>query len=314
MGVAEEVSPQRGLVLEAREGFDRGGDDSGRQRRREHVRPADDTHDVEIRAVGDTEAADAAQALGKGADDEIDIRFDARGLGQAPAFFAEDAEGMGFVDQKIGAGLALHGRDFLQRGGVAEHGIDALDDNQAIARLAGEPPQALVEIVWIVVPKANHFAVAKTRAVIDACVAVGVEKKMVAAADQRREHPKVRLVAGAEHHGVLSAVELRQRLFQTHVPAVGAVGDPRAGGAGPLGARGFDRLFDARRIEREAQIVVRAQKNRSPAVEHGLGRRENGVELHVDAVRVQGLVDVHLGGVLGEYCHCWVPLRRSSTA
>jgi len=40
---------------------------------------------------------------------------------------------MGFVDQQIGAGFPFNGRYFLKRRGVAQHRIDPLHDDQAMA-------------------------------------------------------------------------------------------------------------------------------------------------------------------------------------
>ena len=52
------------------------------------------------------EAADGAQALGEGADDEVDVGLDAGRLGQAAAVLAQHAHGVGLVDQQVGAHLA----------------------------------------------------------------------------------------------------------------------------------------------------------------------------------------------------------------
>ncbi len=187
---------------------------------------------------------------------------------------------MGLVDQQVGAGLALHVRDFLQRGGVAQHGVDALDHDQLVAGHAFEASQALVEVVGIVVAEADHLGVAEARAVIDAGVAVGVQHQVVAAAHQGRQDAQVGLVAGGEHHGVFTAVEFRQVALQAQVAVVTAVGDAGPGGARALALGRLHRLFDAVGIEGQAQVVVGAQKDGALAAQHALGGRQDTVEAH----------------------------------
>ena len=75
------ILPQvRALVGAVHQLADRGrggGDDRRRQRGGEDVGPADQPQDLELGMVGDAEAADRADRLGEGADDEIDV-VDAR--------------------------------------------------------------------------------------------------------------------------------------------------------------------------------------------------------------------------------------------
>ena len=71
------ILPQmRALVVAVHQLADRGrggGDHDRRQRGGEHIGPADQPQDLELGMVGDAEAADRADALGEGADDEIDL-------------------------------------------------------------------------------------------------------------------------------------------------------------------------------------------------------------------------------------------------
>ena len=53
--------------------------------------------------AAEKEAADAAQALGEGADEEVDVVEQAELLAQAQAALAEDAEGVRLVDEQPGA-------------------------------------------------------------------------------------------------------------------------------------------------------------------------------------------------------------------
>ena len=120
---------------------------AGGERGREHVGAADDAQDVHVGMVGDAEAADAAEALGEGADDEVDVFVGEGRFAQAAAGVAEDAQRVGLVDEEHGAGFAFDGGDLGERGGVAQHGIEAFDDDQAGAGLAVEATEAAVEVV-----------------------------------------------------------------------------------------------------------------------------------------------------------------------
>ena len=71
----------------------------GRQRGGEDVGAADQPQDLELGMVGDAEAADRADRLGEGADDEVDVVDHALGLGDAAAVLADEAHRMGLVDQ-----------------------------------------------------------------------------------------------------------------------------------------------------------------------------------------------------------------------
>ena len=83
--------------------------------------------------VAGAEAADGADALGEGADDEIDLLLDAGLIGKAAAMGAEHAEGMRLVDEQLEAVLLLDLDELRQRRPVAQHRIDALDNHQPAA-------------------------------------------------------------------------------------------------------------------------------------------------------------------------------------
>ena len=108
-----------------------------------------------MRVVGGAEAADGAQALAEGADDEIDVGLDSLLLGEAAAVLAEAAERMGLVDQEPSAVTPLDLHEVRQRRGVAEHAVHAFDDHQPAIALAAEAGQATVEVGGIVVSEAH---------------------------------------------------------------------------------------------------------------------------------------------------------------
>ena len=151
---------------------------------------------------------------------------------RAAAGLAEHAQRMGFVHEDISVRHARFDRDeFVQRRDIAEHAVDAFDDDQLVDVVA-EALQALFEIDRVVVPEADHRRVAELAAIIDAGVAVGVDQDVILRAGQGRNHREIGLVAGREDHGTLGAVELGKLGLERLVAAIGAVAIARAGGAG----------------------------------------------------------------------------------
>src|SRR3546814_2570120 len=84
----------RALVRPVHQLADAGGggrDDAGRQRGGKDIGAADEPQNLELRMVGDAEAADGADALAKGPDNEIDVADHALRLGDAAAVLADEA-------------------------------------------------------------------------------------------------------------------------------------------------------------------------------------------------------------------------------
>jgi hypothetical protein len=77
----------------------RGRHHARRQARGEHVRPADQPHDLELRVVRDAEPADRADRLRERADDEVDLVDHPLQLGHAAAVLADEAHRVRLVDQ-----------------------------------------------------------------------------------------------------------------------------------------------------------------------------------------------------------------------
>ena len=122
-------------------------------------------------------------------DHEIDVGLDAGTFREAPAVLTQHPEGMRFVDQQIGAHLAFDRGDLGQRGHVAQHAVDALDHNQLLPRQVRQMFEPALEVFRVVVAEAGDGGLAQTGAVIDAGVAVGIQKQMVALSGQNRQHP-----------------------------------------------------------------------------------------------------------------------------
>src|SRR3546814_3056011 len=92
----------------------------------------------------------------------------------APAL-AVNAHRMSFVDEQISAVPTLHLGELRQRSDVAEHRVQALDDDQLVG--AGtEPLEPLVEVRRRVVTEADDRRPAQPAAVIDAGVAIRSEE------------------------------------------------------------------------------------------------------------------------------------------
>ncbi len=185
---------------------------------------------------------------------------------------AHDPHRMGLVHQQIGAVLLLHRHEFFQRRMIAQHRIDAFDDDDLVAGFVGEARQALIEIDRIIVLEADDRGAAETAGVIDAGMTVSIDDQEVIGARQRRDGAQIGLIAGGEHHAMLLAIEIGKILLQRLVAAIGTVGDPRPGRTGAKIGNGLLRGLHAIGIEGEAEIIVGAAQDRRPTFDHGLGR------------------------------------------
>src|SRR3546814_11793562 len=107
--------------------------------------------------VGDAEAADGADALAKGPDNEIDVADHALRLGDAAAVLADEAHRMGFVDHYHRAGFLRDADHLFQRRAVAAHPIDAFEDDQ-LAGLGGQALPTFFQRLAGIVAKAEQFS------------------------------------------------------------------------------------------------------------------------------------------------------------
>src|SRR5690349_9504056 len=107
--------------------------------------------------VAGAEAANGADALGERADDEIDIVLEPRFIGKAAAVLAEDAEGMRLIDEQLETVFLLDLDEIGERCAVAQHRIDALEDDEPAAALVFGTRQPFVEIARIIVTEAHQL-------------------------------------------------------------------------------------------------------------------------------------------------------------
>ena len=111
------------------------------------------------------------------------------------------------------APFAFETRDhLLQRGDVAEHRIDAFQDDQ-LAGAFGQALQPLFERFDVVVAEGDDLGIAKRAAVIDRRMAVDIEDDVVILAGDGRNDAEIGLVAGRKDHGMVHGVEVLQRLL-----------------------------------------------------------------------------------------------------
>ena len=95
----------------------------------------------------------------------------------------------------------------VERGDVAEHRIDALEDHQ-LAGFRRQPPQPLFKRVEVIVTERHDLGIAERAAVVDRCMAVDVEDDVILFARDRRNDAEVRLVSGRKDHGMVHGVEV----------------------------------------------------------------------------------------------------------
>ena len=272
------VLPQmRALVMAVHQLADRrrgSSDHARRQRGGEDIGAADQPQYLELRMVGDAEAPHSANALGEGADHEIDIVQHALILGDATAIGTDEAHRMGLIDQHHRASGLGDGNHLLQRRDVAEHRIDAFKHDQFAGAL-GDAAEALLQRADVVVAEGDNFRVAHLAPVIDRGVAVDVEDDIIALAGDGGDDAEIGLIAGREHHGMIHGVEVLQRVLAGLVAGIGAVEDAAAGRAR---AEFVERLLaggDDVVVERHAQIIVGAEEDRLPAVADRAGGGED---------------------------------------
>ena len=162
-------------------------------------------------------------------------------------------------------------------------------DDDLVARRALQPRQPLGQVLGIVVAEPDRLGVAHLAGVVDRGMAVGVDQKLVALLGQGRDHAEI----GHETRGIEDrralVVEFGDLGLQRPMLRIGAVGDPRAGGAGAEIAHRRDGGVDAVLIEGQPQIVVGTEQHHRLAVENRPRRRGDTVEFERCRVAPQGL-------------------------
>ncbi len=92
--------------------------------------------------------------------------------------------------------LLFDSRDFRQCGSISQRAIDAFHDDQRVGTTIPETSQAFVEITDIVVAKPNDFRPAHSAAVVNASMAIGIDKDHISGPGQRRNKAEVGNIPG----------------------------------------------------------------------------------------------------------------------
>ena len=146
--------------------------------------------------IRDTKSADGSQAFAERADDKIDAVFDIALLRKSAAPLPQHTKRMGFVYKQTSAMLLFYRRDFRQRRSISQRAIDAFYDDQRVGTTLPKTSQALVEITDIVVAEPNDFCPAHPAAVINACMAIGIDKDHISRPGERRKKAQISNVPG----------------------------------------------------------------------------------------------------------------------
>ncbi len=193
--------------------------------------------DGHLAGAGD-EAADRGDGLGERAGPEVDLAgVDAEVLVGAAAGGAEDAGGVGLVDQQEGAELLLDGDQLGQAADVAVHGEDAVgDDEGAVGGLSAA--QLLAQAFGVVVAEALDLHAGHAAGVEQAAVAEAVDDDAVVGAEEAGDQAEVGHVAGAEGESGLGAFVLGEGALHLVVDVEGAGEQAGAAGAGAVAVDG----------------------------------------------------------------------------
>ncbi len=211
----------------------------------------------------------AAERLAQGPDDQVDLARQAAGGHRAPAPGPETAGGVGLIDHQPAAMAPRQGRQLPQRRDVPVHGEDAVGDDQCTpARRAAHSP---FEVVGVTMPVDEGLGAGEAAAVDDAGVVELVGEDDLTAARQRGDRAGVGQVAGAEEQRGLRALELGQPSLQLRVDRHRAGDQARRARAGSQRQGGIGGRAPQPRVVGQSEVVVGAEQQHRPAVEHDLG-------------------------------------------
>ena len=195
---------------------------------------------------------------------------------------------MRFVDQHHRAIFLGDADHLLQRRDIAEHRIDAFEDDQ-LAGTFGDALQPFLERLDIVVAEGHDLGIAERAAIVDRGVAVDVEDDVIVLAGDGGNDAEVGLVAGREDHGMIHGVEVLERVFAGAVTGIGPVEDAAAGGAGAELVQGLLARRDDVGIEGHPHVIVGAEQDRPLTVADRDGRAFDALHHQVERVGDAGL-------------------------
>ena len=115
---------------------------------------------------------------------------------------------MGLIHHEPRAIFLGDGAKLGQRGGIAQHAVEPFGDHQRALGLFPQTPQALAQVLGVIVAEGKEIGPADAAAVIDAGMAMTVQYDLVAGAQDAHQKTQIGLIAGGKHHGRRHAVEL----------------------------------------------------------------------------------------------------------
>ena len=149
--------------------------------------------------AGDQAALGAERLRQRGRDDDVRLAGEPGLAHQADPARAGDAEPVGLVDDQQGAVRRAHAGQLGERRGVAEHGVDRLDDDHRAA-LSGAG-QGSRDGGDVVVGHDGHVGAAEPDRVDQRGVHVCVGDDQALTVHERGHHRQVGGVAGRQHEG-----------------------------------------------------------------------------------------------------------------
>jgi hypothetical protein len=236
---------------------------------------------AQLGVVGHADAADPRQRLREGADHEVHFTEHTLRLGTAESGGAIGAERMCLVHEQVRPVLATHVHDVAQRRHVAANRIQAFDHDEAVAPDAvslGQALELLAQALGGVMAETDDLRRRLAGRVVDARVAVAVDQDHIVGAAEAADEREVCLVAGAEDEGVSLAEPVGELPLELFVQREGAVGRP---GSGRAGAVVLERALAGGNdlgVEREPEIVVGAEHERWPPLDHDLAGTEHAID------------------------------------
>jgi hypothetical protein len=214
-----------------------------------------------------------------------------------------DAERVGLVDDEDGTVPAADFGHVGQRGGVAEHRVDALDEDHCPA--GATRPEGMIDGVDVVVRDDLDRGAGEPAGVDQGGVHMGVGNDQRVAIGERRDHGQVRVVAGGEDQRGREAGELSQLPLHLGMEGQGSADQPGGGRASTeaLGRRNGGGNHAS--VLGEAEIVVARQ----------VDQRCRPVRLDQVAGQTQVCLPGGLGGQpLLERAHAWTCAMAATIA
>ena len=194
-------------------------------------------------------------------------------FGRTVPGFAENAQGMRFVDHEEAPPFLLEAHECRQVHDVSVHREDAFRHDQGTLRLGSVFLEEPLQRRRVVVGEADAFGARSLRAPDDGIVRERVVKDDVLRPEELADGGNVRRVTAHVNDAVFRTVDVGKKRFQRTVRRTFTRNQTRSAGARPPTVkRGFRRGRDGR-MAVQIEIVVGGKIEEGRPVDHGLGLR-----------------------------------------